>query len=191
MDSTSTGASLTERIRGGDSTAEDDLVRTYSRGLIAIASARTGDREAARDLAQQVLLEAVKALRGGELREPDKLAAFIQGIARNLINNFLRTKVRRAECSLDDAELNSKDPIEEQESAERQRLVQDEIRSFNAVDQQILFWALVDGRPLAEIATSLNMSHDAVRARKSRAIKKLKNKFASIVTRGKAMTTYR
>jgi len=185
MDTASTGASLTERIRGGDSTAEADLVRMYSRGLIAIANARTGDREAARDLAQQVLLEAVKALRGGELREPDKLAGFIQGIARNLINNFLRTRVRRAECSLDAAELNARDPIAEQESAERQRLVQGEIRSFSAVDQQILFWSLVDGRPLAEIATSLNMSHDAVRARKSRAIKKLKSKFASMSHEGR------
>jgi hypothetical protein len=33
---------------------------------------------------------------------------------------------------------------------------------------------------LAEIATNLNMSHDAVRARKSRAIRKLKSRFASV-----------
>jgi RNA polymerase sigma factor (sigma-70 family) len=180
MEPTISGTSLAERIRAGDPSAEEDLVRTYGRGVLAIARVRTGDPEAARDLAQQVLLEAVKALRRGALREAGKLAAFVQGITRNLINNFLRTKVHRAECSLDAAELNTRDPIEEQELAERQRLVQVAIRSFSAIDQQILFWSLVDGRPLAEIATSLNMSHDAVRARKSRAIRKLKSRFASV-----------
>jgi RNA polymerase sigma factor (sigma-70 family) len=180
MEPTISGTSLAERIRAGDSSAEEDLVRTYGRGVIAVARIRTGDPEAARDLAQQVLLEAVKALRRGELREADKLAAFIQGIARNLINNFLRTRVRRGECPLDTVELNTRDPVEEQELAERQRLVQTEISSFNAIDQQILFWSLVDGRPLAEIATSLNMSHEAVRARKSRAIRKLKSRFTSV-----------
>jgi RNA polymerase sigma-70 factor (ECF subfamily) len=180
MDTTPLGASLAERIQGGDVSAEEELGRLYGRGLVAIARMRTGDAEAARDLSQQILIEALKALRGGELREPDKLAAFIQGIARNLINNFLRTRVRRAECPLDAVELNTGDPIQEQELAERQRLVQAEISSFSAIDQQILFWSLVDGRPLAEIATNLNISHDAVRTRKSRAIRKLKSRFASV-----------
>jgi RNA polymerase sigma factor (sigma-70 family) len=180
MDTISTRAALAERIQAGDSSAEEELVRLYSRGLFAIAKARTGDVETARDLTQQALLETLKALRRGELREADKLGAFIQGIVRNLSSNFLRTRARRSEYPLDSVELNTKDPVEEHESTERRRLVQREIKSFSAVDQQILLWSLVDGRPLAEIAARLKMSHDAVRARKSRAIRKLKSRFAGV-----------
>jgi len=63
--------------------------------------------------------------------------------------------------------------VEELELAERQRLMQREIESFSGADQQILVWSLVDGVSLVEIAARLNMSHEAVRARKSRMVKKI------------------
>jgi RNA polymerase sigma-70 factor, ECF subfamily len=176
MGTASTGVSLAERIQAGDAAAEDELIRTYSRGVFIIVRARTRDPEAARDLTQQVLLEALKALRSGRLREVDKMAAFLQGIARNVIANYVRVRVRRSECALDAAELEAKDPVEAQEAAERKRLVQREIGLLNALDQRILLLSLVDGHPLAEVATRLKMSPDAVRKRKSRAIKKLKSK---------------
>src|SRR5262252_8045567 len=102
MDIVSTGASLAERIRAGDTSAEEELAATFRRSLVAIARARTRDREAAQDLAQQVLIEALKALRAGKLREAEKLSAFIEGIAHNVINSFLRTRMRRPECSLEE-----------------------------------------------------------------------------------------
>jgi RNA polymerase sigma factor (sigma-70 family) len=179
MDIVSTGASLAERIKAGDKAAEEELASTYRRPLVAIARARTRDREAAQDLAQQVLIEALKALRAGKIREAEKLSAFIEGIAHNVINSFLRTRIRRPECSLEEEPPGS-DPVEEQESADRRRLVQREIATLNQVDQKILLWSLVDGRPLAEVAARLEMSHDAVRTRKSRAIRKLKKKFSQV-----------
>jgi RNA polymerase sigma factor (sigma-70 family) len=180
MDTILTGASLAERIKAGDSAAEEELVSTYRRGLLAIARARTRDREAAQDLTQQVLVEALKALRTGKLREAEKLSAFLEGIAHNVINSFLRTQVRRAECLLDEEQLVASDPVEAHESAERQRLLRREIETLSAVDQQILLWSLVEGHPLAEIAARLEMSHDAVRTRKSRAIRKLKKKLSRV-----------
>jgi len=168
---------LVERIRAGDRSAENELVTTYRRGVFAIAAARTRDREAARDLTQDVFIAVLRVLREGKLRESNKLAAFIQGTARNVINNFLRTRARHPECELDTIEIMSADPIEELESAERQRLVQLEVQSFRDTDQQILLLSLVDGHSLADIAQRLNMSHDAVRARKSRMIRKITKKF--------------
>jgi RNA polymerase sigma factor (sigma-70 family) len=170
---------LAQRILAGDRSAEDELVSTYRRGVFVIAVARTRDREAAHDLTQEIFIAILKALRDGQLRESDKLAAFIQGTARNLINNYLRAKVRRAEVELDD-EAYSSDPVEELESLERQRLVRRELQSFSITDQQILLLSLVDGHSLAEVAQRLNLSHDAVRARKSRAVRKITKKFARV-----------
>ena len=86
--------------------------------------------------------------------------------------------MRRGECELADTQVRGGDLVEQLESAERQSLVRREIESFSAVDQQILLWSLVDGHSLAEVAARLNMSHDAVRARKSRMVKKITKKFA-------------
>ncbi len=174
-----TAALLAQRILAGDRLAEDELVDTYRRGVFVIAVAHTRDREAALDLTQEILMAILKALRQGQLRQSAKLAAFIQGTARNLINNYLRTKVRHAEVELDE-EVCGTDLVEELESLERRRLVQHELESFSAIDRQILLLSLVDGHSLAEVAQRLNLSHDAVRARKSRAVRKITSKFAGV-----------
>jgi RNA polymerase sigma factor (sigma-70 family) len=170
---------LAQRILAGDRSAEDELVSTYRRGVFVIAVSRTRDREAASDLTQEILIAVLKALRQGRLRESTKLVAFIQGTSRNLINNYLRAKTHHLEVELDD-EAYSADPVDELESIERRRLVQRELESFSVTDQQILLLSLVDGHSLAEVAQRLNLSHDAVRARKSRAVRKITRKFARL-----------
>ena len=92
-------ALLADRIRAGDRSAEEELVKKYRAGVLMIATARTRDPEAARDLVQEIFIHVLKAARDGQLREPEKLGAFIQGTARNVINNFLRTRTRSAECA--------------------------------------------------------------------------------------------
>jgi RNA polymerase sigma-70 factor (ECF subfamily) len=169
--------SLAQRIFEGDPSAEQELVTTYRRGVLVIANARTRDREAALDLAQDVLVAVLQALREGKLREPDKLSAFVNGVARNLINHYVVSRVRRAECEIDD-ECYTADPVEELETSERKRLVRSELAALPVVDQRILLLSLVDGHSLAEVALRLNMSHEAVRARKSRAIRKIAKKYA-------------
>jgi RNA polymerase sigma-70 factor (ECF subfamily) len=170
---------LAHRILSGDRSAEDEFAITYRRSVFIIAVARTRDREAAADLTQEVLIAVLKSLREGQLRDAEKLAAFIQGTARNLINNYLRAKSHHQEVELDD-EAHSSDPVEELEALERRRLVRQELGTFSLTDQQILLLSLVDGHSLAEIAQRLNLSHDAVRARKSRAVRKITRKFARV-----------
>lgn len=175
---TGAAAELVTRIEAGDRLAEEEFVNAYRRGLLIIAAARTRDREAARDLTQEILLAVLKAIRARQLREAHKLTEFVHGTARNLINNYIRERARRLECDLESAGEPQADPTEELESADRRRVVSQEIERFSVTDQQILLWSLVDGHSLVEVAERLNMSHDAVRARRSRLIKKIKKKFA-------------
>ncbi len=172
-------APLALRILAGDCGAEDELVTAYRRPVFIIAVARTRDREAASDLAQETLIAVLKALREGQLRDSAKLAAFIQGTARNIINNYLRTKTRHPEVELDDT-ARAFDPVDELESLERRRLLRRELESFSVTDQQILLLSLVDGHSLADVAQRVNLSHDAVRARKSRAVRKIVKRFARV-----------
>lgn len=171
---------LVERIRSGDPAAEEALVVQYRRQILLIATVRTRDREAAHDLAQETLMAVLQAARAGQIREAEKLAAFIQGTARNLINNYLRSRARLSECNLEAVHEAGSDSVAEREFQERRRLVQEEIRGCNVLDQKILLYSLVDGHSLAEVAKRLELSHEAVRARKSRVIKRITKKFAGL-----------
>jgi RNA polymerase sigma-70 factor (ECF subfamily) len=173
------GGSLVERILQGDRSAEEELVQQYWRRVFLIVRARIRNRnpEEAYDLTQNTFVVVLQAIRADKLREPEKLVAFIHGVASNLTKNFLCHEVETYEL---DQEVPSRDPVELLEAADRQRKAQQAINSLSAVDQQILLGVLVDGASLEEIAKRLNMSPESVRARKSRAIKKLKKKFGGM-----------
>ncbi len=168
---TSAPADLVARIAAGEQAAEEELGQTYGRRVYAIATVRTRDREIARDLTQDILLAVIKAARADQIREASKLEAFIQGTAKNVINNYFRTRKRRSETGLEAVSQHSWDSVVESEAAERR------------LDQQILLFSLVDGHSLAEVAKRLSMSHDAVRARKSRLVRKMTEKFGRVSQR--------
>jgi RNA polymerase sigma factor (sigma-70 family) len=171
---------LVTRILSGERGAEEELVVQYRRAIFAIAVSRTRNRDTAKDLTQDTLIAVLKAVRNGQVRESEKLSAFIQGTARNLIKNHFRASGRRAETDLEAADTLFSNPVSELEAAERSRLVQKELKSSSALDQQILLFSLVDGHSLAEVAERLHLSHEAVRARKSRLIRKLAKKFEGL-----------
>jgi RNA polymerase sigma factor (sigma-70 family) len=134
---------------------------------------RTHDREAARDLVQDVLIAVIGSLRKGQLLDPDKLAAFVHGTARNLINNRLRTERQQPQLEPLSENLAQACLSEELEYAERTRLVLQAMNRLGDKDRQILWMTLVEGRGPAEIASSLGLSSEVVRTRKGRAIRKV------------------
>ena len=65
-------STLANRLSERDDSAELEFVRLFSRRITFLAIARTHDVEASRDIAQEVLLAVVTALRNGGLRESDE-----------------------------------------------------------------------------------------------------------------------
>ena len=162
---------LAERIRGHEPSAEEELVCLFADRVSVLAFARTRDRELARDLTQDVMLAVVLALRDGHLREAERLAAFVYGTARNVINNYLRTRSRVPRTDPLDVELEATatpDPVEERERAD---LVRRALAVLDATDRQILRLTLTEGLKPGEIAARLGLTSEVVRARKSRALK--------------------
>ncbi len=164
---------LPERIRQGDASAETELVHQFTRRIFVMGVVRTHDREAARDLVQDVLIAVIGSLRKGQLLDPDKLAAFVHGTARNLINNRLRTERQQPQLEPLSENLAQACLSEELEYAERTRLVLQAMNRLGDEDRQILWMTLVEGRGPAEIASSLGLSSEVVRTRKGRAIRKV------------------
>ncbi len=163
---------LAERIREHESSAEEELVSLFSDRVRFLVLARTRDPEAARDLAQEVMLAVVQALRGEQLREPERLAGFVYGIARNMINNYLRTRSRRPRQDSIDVALHLESVPEPVEDGERLDLVRRALMALDPTDRKILLLTLVEGLKPGEIGVRLQLSSEVVRARKSRALKK-------------------
>jgi RNA polymerase sigma factor (sigma-70 family) len=164
---------VVERIVAGDREAENDLVRYFGPRVFAMLCARMRDREVARDLTQDVQLAIIRALRQNQLREADKLQAFVLSVARNIMLSYLRDRQR---ASVEEP-LDSDPPAPFQEDllevAERQGLVREALSRLETVDREILMRTLAGEQKPGAIAQDLGMSPELVRQRKSRAIKKI------------------
>lgn len=89
-------ARLVAGIRAGSSEAESDLAARYGRGLLYLLRRHCGDPDLALDLRQDTLRIAIERLRGDSLDNDTRLAAFLRGIAMNLLTGHRRKTARRA-----------------------------------------------------------------------------------------------
>ena len=90
-------AALARRIVAtGDRAAEDALCRRLIPRLRAYGLRHLRDETGALDLAQQVMVVVIEALRGDRVRELDRLAAFVSGVARNTVLDWRRGERRRS-----------------------------------------------------------------------------------------------
>lgn len=145
------------------------------------ASLRTHDSDVARDIGQDVMISVLKALREGQLRESERLAAFVYGTARNLVNNYLRVgRQRRTEPLPVDLAAVTADPAEELETGRRQELIRKALARLNKTDRGVLLLTLVDGLKPGEIASRFGLTSETVRARKSRALKRVMERMAEL-----------
>jgi RNA polymerase sigma factor (sigma-70 family) len=167
-------ARVAERIRDGDPSAEDELVRQFSDRVRMFVSMRTRDRELAHDLGQEIMMNVLTALRRGQLRDSERLAAFVFGTARNVVNNHFRTgRDERFDPLPPEIASTAADQADEFEAAQRQSLVLRALARVSRDDRVVLLLTLVDGLKPGEIAFQLGLTAEVVRARKSRALKRV------------------
>jgi DNA-directed RNA polymerase specialized sigma24 family protein len=148
--------SLAERIVQGYRDAENELVAYFSPRILAMLCARTRDREASRDLLHDVLITVLRALRKGQLRQLDRLAAFVQGITRNTAQSYARGRnLREQPLAEEPPAARRGDAVEESQRAELVRLALEELDS---TDREILLRTLVEGQKSGLIARDLESS---------------------------------
>lgn len=97
-------ADLGRRIAAGEASAEEELVRRYSRGLLYLLRRLGASPELADDLHQETFRVVLERLRRKELDDPAGLAGFLRGTARNLLTAE-RRKTARRKTDADDEEL--------------------------------------------------------------------------------------
>ena len=165
---------LVGSILAGDQEAERAFALRYMRPIKAMLLARSRNPDLAGDLLQDVMIEALCALRRGQLREPAKLSQFVSAVARNVLNSHFRGEVRRPESlELPDNLPDLSFDAEKAEEQERETLALKAISSLDSLDKTILQMTLVDGLKPGVIAQRLQLNPDVVRQRKLRATRRV------------------
>lgn len=183
---TATGdAELVHASLAGNREAFGQIVSRYQSLVCSLAYSATGSLSQSEDLAQETFFAAWKQL--AHLREPAKLRAWLCGIARNLIHNFLRTQGRepshRAEALEDNHEPPSPEPLPAERAISREEA---EIlwRSLERIPETyreplVLFYR--EHQSIAAVAQNLDLTEDAVRQRLSRGRKLLQEEVQAFV----------
>lgn len=137
--------------------AESLFARSYDR-LLRYLSRAAGEREAARDLTQEVYL---RVSRTAIPTAPDnQLAGWLFRIARNVALDHLRQRRRRPETDIGSAPEGTKDAQQELALALKQALA-----TLPDLDRDIFLLREVSGLSREEIATACDLTPDAVRSR--------------------------
>ncbi len=169
----SESARLVQAIASGSPDAERDFALRYLPPVRAMLLARLRDSDAAADLKQDVLIEAICALRRGQIQDPEKLTQFVLGIARNCLNNYFRSSRRVTAVELPDDFPDLSPSADHRKDLEQESQALRAIQSLDSTDRAILHMTLVDGLKPGVIASQLRLKPDVVRQRKLRATRRV------------------
>jgi RNA polymerase sigma factor (sigma-70 family) len=133
------------------------------------------------------LITLLRALRKGQLRQLDRLAAFVQGIARNTALSYSRGRTLREQALAD--ELPAADSGDAIEESQRAALVRQALEELEPTDREILLRTLVQGQKPGLIASALGLDSVMVRQRKTRATRKMAEYVKKAVTKRRPEAT--
>ena len=157
--------SLIDRARNGDLDAFETIVRARMDAVYRLTSAILGDEADARDAAQETFVLAWREL--PRLREPEKFEAWLQRVAVNAARMTLRARGRRRVREIPSSQVDAlagRAATNDDAVADASRL--DAALVMLPIDQRaILVLHHLDGRPLAELATILDIPVGTAKSR--------------------------
>jgi RNA polymerase sigma factor (sigma-70 family) len=169
----------------GNRDAFGQIVARYQSLVCSLAYSATGSLSQSEDVAQETFLTAWKQLAG--LREPEKLRAWLCGIARNLINNSLRKQGRepshRAESLEEISETHSLEPlpVDQTISNEEQAILWRSLERIPEIYREPLVLFYREHQSIEAVAQNLELTEDAVKQRLSRGRKLLHEEVLAFV----------
>jgi RNA polymerase sigma-70 factor (ECF subfamily) len=189
-------SALLTRLRAGEDSAYEDLVRTFSPRLLAVARRIVGNDEEARDVIQDAFLNAFRSLRNfhGDAR----LSTWLHRIVVNSALMKLRTRKRKPEESIEpllpaflaDGHYAEKFSAwgEQADAAlsrtETQELVRRHIDELPESFRTVLVLRDIEGLDTEETARVLDTTPNAVKIRLHRARAALRSLLAPHIRRG-------
>jgi len=160
--------------------AEDDFNRLYGeqqRVVHAFLLGRTGDRELARDLVQEVFLRAWRRADAWRVLPPERQRSWVFTVARNLVIDAHRSRAtaESAQAALERAAVDtvSEGPEVRAEQRERMALLDSAIRRLPEKLRTVLSLHVVGGLTSAQVGEVLGEPAGTVRYQLSQARRQL------------------
>ncbi|MFZ0291004.1 MAG: sigma-70 family RNA polymerase sigma factor [Candidatus Sulfotelmatobacter sp.] len=94
--------SYVERLRGGDFRTQEHFVAYFTELIQLKLRSRLHSPQAIEDVRQETFSRVFAALRGGKIRQPDRLGAFVNSMCNNVLLEQYRASSR--DSSLEDEE---------------------------------------------------------------------------------------
>lgn len=171
-------AALARRVAaaapGCDAFAEAEICRRFAPRVRLFGLRHLRSEAAAADLAQEVLIITLEKLRQGQVRETERLAAFVLGTARRCLVDLRRNAIRRerilGEFPLDLPALAQ----EATEPLDTHRLRQC-LRGLPERERAVLLMTFYDDHPADVVGAELGLSPANVRVIRHRGIQRLRS----------------
>jgi len=169
-----TDAELARHISaGGGREAEEELCRRMAPRVRLYGLRHLRDQHAADDLAQQVLLVVLEALRAGRLREPEKVASFVLGTCRMTVLEQRRSAQRKQRLleQFGPGLEKKSEPLLAQLDQERLRRC---VQGLSEKERAVVVMSFYNEEPDAQVAGFVGASEAHVRVIRHRAIHRLR-----------------
>ncbi len=158
---------------GVDREAEAEVCRRFAGRIRLYGLRHLRSESAAADLVQQVLLLVLQRLRAGQLRETERLGAYVLGACRLAVREGRRAEERRgAQLRRFAGDLEGAAPAESA-PLELGRL-DGCLQALGARERAVVLLTFYAERPTAEIASDVGASQGNVRVIRHRAIARLR-----------------
>jgi RNA polymerase sigma factor (sigma-70 family) len=163
-------------MTGSNVNMDDALVRRYSQKVFGFALARTGNRQEAEDLAQEIAIALIQSVRPG--RVIDNMDAWVHRICCFTWSNYMAKHKRhwRSDSSIDEIIVASGDPspAEMLVADEAMRLLQREVAFLTKRSREITVMYYFHSMNVQQIAAALHIPPGTVKWHLFEARKKLK-----------------
>lgn len=173
-----TDAELLEASRRGEQAAFGELVERYHRVVAAVSYSRTRDQALSEDVAQETFIAAWRQL--DQLREPNRLKAWLCGIARNLARKAKRHSEREVIFEADEP-LARENPFDDVCEAQAERVVGEALARVPETYRDVLVLYYREQQSVREVAETLGISEAAALQRLSRGRQYLATGVTSLV----------
>ncbi len=154
-------AALVGRVRAGDATAFDELVRHYMRPAFQLAYRVVGQREDAEDLVQEAFIAAHQYLDSYDAERP--FSPWLMRIVLNRGANLRRSRARRENEPEVDGVSSAPSALEESERTEMREQLTRALGTLSERQRMVVTLFDVDGLTSTEIGDMLDLSPGTVR----------------------------
>ena len=164
---------LVERIRAGETSGMEELYRVFSNGIRFYLYRQFGSQDLD-DKVHDIFVIVALAIRGGELREPERLMGYVRTVVRRQVAGYIERAVhsRVRQTGLDKGMLLSdRRPDPERAAIERQNmdLAMRVLNSVRKRDREVLIRFYLKEQTAPEICRDMDLSVTQFRLIKTRA----------------------